>query len=556
LSFSTTRLLALTLVLLAGSQPALRAQTETPTGSTATQREIERLLSGPALHIGEADILAQEQLLEAYRENAFEPFWTDPARVEELLRLIDSAADHGLNPADYGRRAIAEALSEPLLEPDPTRAGRRDILLSESLFRYGYHRRFGKIKASTLDPDINYRRDTFQGRSAGANLRQALLAPSLESFIDLVAPAGPVYKALQAWLAHYRKIEAAGGWPAIPAGPTLHPGDEDPRVALIRNRLSIGGGHNQDGSAVVSDSPDRFDADLKKAVQRFQRHHALIADGVVGKQTLEAMNVSVQQRINQLRLSLERLRWVNQEASDTLIAVNIAGFRAFYVRDGVPTWETRAMVGRTYRQTPTFRSDLAYMEFNPTWTIPPTILKNDTLPAIRRDPQYLARNNIVVLDYDGRPLDADAIDWDQYQTTVPFLLRQQPGPDNALGRVKFIFPNPHAVFLHDTPHQELFDQPERAFSSGCIRIEHPLELAALLLGDNSAPPLPDLQGIIQSGETQRIHLTRPVPVLIVYLTASIDDDGSLLFYRDIYKRDDKALEALDGPVVLDPPSSG
>jgi len=551
LTFNHTRKLTYALIVLAGLA-SLAPGGDGPIAAEPTaNREIERLLDGPPLRIRDTDILAQAQLLDAYRENGFRPLWVDPARVRELLQLIDGAGDHGLDPRDYAREAVEEILSEPADPADSSLQAAHDILLSESLFRYGYHRRFGKIKASTLDPDINYRRDAFDNQSAGQNLRQALLAPSLESFIERAAPAGPVYHALQDWLARYRQIAAAGGWPAIPPGPTLRQGDQDPRVAILRQRLATTG----DLPAHESAALDVFDAPLHEAVRRFQQHHALAADGIVGKQTLEALNVMVEQRIDQLRLSLERLRWVNQEASDTLIAVNIAGYRAFYFRNGAPAWETRAMVGRAYRQTPTFRSDLAYLEFNPSWTIPPTILKNDTLPAIKRDPDYLARNNIVVLDYTGQPVDATAIDWHKYEASVPFLLRQLPGPDNALGRVKFIFPNPHTVFLHDTPHRELFDRPERAFSSGCIRIENPLELAAMLLHDAADTPPADLDSVLQSGETRRIHLTTRVPVLIVYLTASIDDDGRPLFYKDIYSRDARALKALNGPVVLEPPAS-
>jgi len=526
-------------------------QTGAVGSATSLEGEIERLLTGPQLAIGDVEILSQPVLLDAYRDNGFESFWGEVSRIEELLAMIGNAGEHGLDSRDYAEHAIAQILSEPAGPDQWELAARRDILLSESLFRYGYHRRLGKIKASSLDPDINYRRDSWKNQPVARNFRQSLQAPSLGAFIEGIASSGPVYKSLQAGLARYRLIAAANGWPTVPQGPTLRPGDRDPRVSAVRHRLSVSG----EFTPPPNDPQDLFDPALKEAVQRFQRHHGLEPDGIVGKQTVAALNVSVEQRIDQLRLSLERLRWVNQEVTDTLIAVNIAGFRAFYVRNGAIVWEARAMVGRPYRKTPTFRSDLVYMEFNPTWTIPPTILRNDTLPAIRRDPGYLARNHIVLLDYGGDSIDPATVDWAQYTSSVPFLLRQLPGPDNALGRVKFIFPNPHAVFLHDTPHQELFNHPERAFSSGCIRIEHPLQLAALLLEDASDPPLPDLAGLVQSGETRRIYLTRPIPVIIVYLTASVDDDGSLLFYKDIYNRDEAALDALNGPVVLDPPAS-
>jgi murein L,D-transpeptidase YcbB/YkuD len=550
-SIRTVAALAIQIMLLVpiGPDPVVAAGPNSP---SATGAEIRRLLESNLPTIGGADILARDVLWQAYSEVDFEPFWTDSANIGELLELISQATEHGLNPHDYHQQAVRNAL--PGFRP--AGSGREwaatDILLTESLLRYGYHRRFGKIKANRLDPYINYRREAFNDQHPGTTLRQALGAPSLEGFIDSVAPVGPVYGSLQTWLKRFRKIAADGGWAAIPDGPALRPGDRDPRVLQLRERL-ITTGELQPEAAGAS---DLFTPALDEAVKVFQRHHALEADGVVGPKTLAALNVPVAQRIDQLRLSLERLRWVNQEGAETLIAVNIAGFRAFFFRDGAVVWETRAMVGKTYRQTPTFRGEMSYLEFNPTWTIPPGILRNDTLPAIKRDPGYLEANNIRVFDNQGKQVDASTVDWDRYNDSLPYRLRQDPGPDNALGTVKFIFPNPYFVFLHDTPDTELFERPERAFSSGCIRIEDPLRLAELILDDGDRYPRSTLESIVRSGKTQRINLGGKVPVLIVYLTASIDDDGSLLLYRDIYDRDAKALAALDGPVIVEPPPSG
>lgn len=542
---------ALCISLLApfGPGPGWAAEPATP---SATAAEIRRLLEDDAAPAADVDILARDILRHAYGEVGFEPFWANSADVQELLDLIAHAADHGLTPEDYHADAVRGVLTRRLAGAEDPDAAAADILLTESLLRYGYHRRFGKIKANTLDPYINYRRETYNNQHPGTTLLEALDAPSLEGFIDSVAPVGPVYRALQSWLGRFREIEAAGGWPFVPEGPTLHPGDRGPRVAALRDRLSVTG----EVEPAADADPEAFDPALDRAVKVFQRHHALEADGIVGRGTLAALNVPVERRIAQLRLSLERVRWVNQEAADTLVAVNIAGFRAFFFRDGELVWETRAMVGRSYRQTPTFRGEMAYLEFNPTWTIPPGILRNDTLPAIKADPGYLAAKSIRVLDSKGSEVDPSTVDWSRYTSSLPYTLRQDPGPDNALGTVKFIFPNPYFVFLHDTPNPELFERPERAFSSGCIRIEDPLRLAELILDDGDRYPRSALASIVQSGKTQRINLQHGVPVLIVYLTASIDDDGGLLLYRDIYDRDARALKALDGPVVVDIPGSG
>jgi murein L,D-transpeptidase YcbB/YkuD len=347
----------------------------------------------------------------------------------------------------------------------------------------------------------------------------------------------------------YRDIAAKGGWPTVPDGPTLHPGDSDPRVAAVRKRL-VATGHADN----TNQGSPLYDPALVAAMKAFQTRHQLDVDGVVGQQTITALNVPIEHRIDQIRLSLERLRWVKEEAVDTMVVVNIAGFRAVFFRDGEIEWETKVMVGKNYRKTPIFRGDIAYLEFNPTWTIPPGILRNDTLPAIKRDPNYLASKNILVIDRDGKTIDPSTVDWTKYKNSAPYTFRQTPGPHNSLGTVKFIFPNEHFVFLHDTPHRELFVRSERNFSSGCIRVENPFDLAELILNDPVKYNRSALDAILETRETQRVNLRPKVPVIILYITASIGADGEIRFYKDIYDRDQKVLDALNGPVVIQLPT--
>ncbi len=544
------RLSVLIIAFLMLTGPIGLQATETIPASTISQ-DIEQLLRTDKLSIRGADILTRALLLEVYQGHDFAPYWTRPARVRELMDLIQNAADHGLMPADYNIDQLHQVLQRRMARPSAEIEAEADILLTESLLRYGYHRRFGKVKGSTLDPDINFRRESFLQQSTSVTVEQALESSSLTDFIQMAAPSGPVYQHLQARLAVYRDMADTGGWPTVADDPVLRIGDNDPRVSDIRKRLAATGRIKDHGDL----NSTLFDQALKNAVKGFQLRHRLGQDGIVGQQTIAALNVPVEHRINQLRTSLERLRWVNQEAVDTMVVVNIAGFRAFYFKDGALEWETRAQVGKHYRQTPVFRGDIAYLEFNPTWTIPPGILRNDTLPAIKRDPNYLASKNIRVIDNKGTIVDPATVNWNKYKTSVPYTLRQDPGPKNALGTVKFIFPNKHFVFMHDTPHPELFSHKERSFSSGCIRIQDPLKMAELVLNDPVKYNRSALEDVVNSRETQRIRPSPKMPVIIVYLTASVNADGKVRFYKDIYNRDQKVLDALNGPVVIQPPNA-
>ena len=518
-------------------------------GSPETRQDIEQLLRTDDLTILGADILTQGLLLEAYEDHDFAPYWTNPDRIRELMELINNAADHGLKPSDYNIGALDRVLKLRLAEPSAEIEAEADILLTESLFVYAYHRHFGKAKANAMDPNINFRRETYNNQAPKVTLDQALESSSLIDFIETIAPTGPVYKQLQGKMKFYRDIAAKGGWPTVPDGPTLHPGDSDPRVAVIRKHLAVTGhaDNTNQGSPL-------YDPALVAAMKTFQTRHQLDVDGVVGQQTIAALNVPVEHRIDQIRLSLERLRWVEEEAVDTMVVVNIAGFRAVFFRGGAIEWETKVMVGKNYRKTPIFRGDIAYLEFNPTWTIPPGILRNDTLPAIKRDPNYLASKNILVIDRDGKTVDPSTVDWTKYKNSAPYTFRQTPGPHNSLGTVKFIFPNEHFVFLHDTPHRELFVKSERNFSSGCIRVENPFDLAELILNDPVKYNRSALDAILETRETQRVNLRPKVPVIILYITASIGADGDIRFYKDIYDRDQKVLDALNGPVVIQLPT--
>jgi murein L,D-transpeptidase YcbB/YkuD len=506
--------------------------------------KIEHLGQFKRLMIGDAVVTSVVVLPDFYERRDFQLAWRKRSSIEDLLRAVrDSEAD-GLDPRDYHRGAL-ERLHHELEAssmPTPAMLADFDILLTDALIRLGYHLMFGKVDPERLDPSWNMAR-AISGFEPTVIMQRALDSDSLYQIIDNEKPKDPLYTALKAALAKYRALKAAGGWPPIPAGPTLKLGVHDERVALLRRRLSATG----DLTPASSDRAPIFDSTVEKAVKIFQRRHGLTADGSIGPVTLAALNVPVEERIQQLRVNLERGRWVLHNLESTFLMVNVAGYHAHYVKDGQVVWQGRAQVGKPYRQTPSFKAGMTYLVFNPTWTVPPTILVEDYLPTLRQDAGYLQRKGLKVIDRTGRVIDPRQVDWSSYSANhSPYLLRQDPGPKNALGRVKFIFPNGHTIFLHDTPSQALFNRPERAFSSGCIRVENALELARLLLDNDMVWNREAIARVVQSGKTRTVLLQTPIPVLLLYWTAWVGADGRVNFRDDLYDRDKLVQQGLAG----------
>ncbi len=315
----------------------------------------------------------------------------------------------------------------------------------------------------------------------------------------------------------------------------------DARVPKLAERLAITGDIDAKTASTATTS---YSGAVVDGVKHFQDRHGLAVDGALGPGTLAALNVPVEMRIEQIRANLERARWVFYDPESEFLVVNIAGFKVYLVRRGEVVWRSRVQVGKPYRRTPIFASTLTYVVFNPTWTVPPTILRQDYLPQLRRDPQYLAARNIDVLDRAGKPVEQSSIDWSSARS-LQYQLVQRPGPTNALGRVKFMFPNEYFVYLHDTPSRDLFDKESRAFSSGCIRVENPLELADVVLGDKW--PRERIDALIAAGRTQTVILDKPIAVKLLYWTAEVDAAGRVSFFPDVYFRDAALITALAQP---------
>jgi L,D-transpeptidase YcbB len=524
---------------------AAAAQTSTSRDPVieAVRERVEALSAGGRLSVEGTPLNATRSLATLYELHGFQPFW-DSARLTKLLDVVRASATDGLTPADYHLATLERLAGRAGRTPLDT--AQLDLLATDAYTELLYHLYFGKVDPVSIDSRWNFERRQVEKSDAVQFVLGAMTAADIASAIDKVRPDHWMYQGMAKTLADYRRIESVGGWPTIADGPTLRRGVTDPRVAALRLRLSASGDDSD-----VSTGDTAFDEHLEAALKRFQARHFLTTDGVVGPGTRRELNVSVAQRIDQIRVNLERARWVlHQSADGEFVIVDVAGFEVRYVRDRAVIWRARAQVGQPYRQTPIFRSAIDEVVFNPTWTVPPGILGKDILPAVKRDPSYLEKRGLRVIDRNGRPVNQADIDFARYTAaTLPYMIRQDPGPSNALGRVKIMFPNPYLVYLHDTPSQALFEREHRAFSSGCIRTERPLELAERLLANPDRWSRAAIDAAVASGTTRSIRLPKPVPVLILYWTVDLDDQGAIVFKPDPYGRDPKLLKALDRPFL-------
>ena len=526
------------LLLVTTSLPATAA------GDTraALQAVASPLADGRAIKIGEATIGSPVLLASFYQQRDYKPLWTGKDDVKTLLGAIAGVYEDGLRPQDYHQAALAALLADTD-RGNPEQAARLDLLATDALARLAIHLHYGKTDPRAFDGNWNISAP-IKPDDYLKLLIEVSATDDKVAAVKQLAPHHWFYGQLKKALAAQRAYAAQGGWGTVGTGETLKPGMTDPRVPGLRARLAISGEYT--GAAPTD--PNLYDDTLVQAVERFQELHGIDPDGAIGKKTVSELNVTAQQRVDQLRLNLERARWVLNQLGPEFIIVNISGFHLYVMKDGVPVWDTRVVVGKTYRQTPMFKSNMRTIVLNPTWTVPPTILKQDLLPKLAKDPSYLASHNMMVTDSSGAVVDPSAINWNDARRRFPYNLVQGPGPDNALGQVKFLFPNDHAIYLHDTPHREGFSRADRAASSGCIRVENPLALAAYLLADDKDWPKERVDQVLADGKTQSIVLKHTMPVVIMYWTAQLDRDGTMHFFPDLYDRDPPLLRAL-GPDI-------
>jgi murein L,D-transpeptidase YcbB/YkuD len=508
-----------------------------------TSEQVEQLLENRATlsvtMLGVSRLLSHDEISNLYARRAFMPVWFDGWQLKPeatiLLENLRNAGAQGLCSNDYLLPELERLMSIQIdftAKNLPLSADNRavlDLLLSQSFLTYATHMVEGQVDPSLAHVDWKARRRKVDLVKL---LEYAIENQRLSQVIENLAPPHEEYVQLMKALSDYQRISAGGGWPKIPAGPTIRPGQSDERIPLLKMLLSLTG-----DLAIPGDGQQTYDAETSAAMRRFQSRHGLADDGVVGRKTLEALNVPVEERIRQIELNLERWRWMPKSFGARHIRVNIADFSLEVVEDGEAVMRMSVIVGTQYRKTPVFSAQMTYLEFAPYWTVPPTILREDKLPQIKLNPAYLADKHfrIIARAGDQEVIDPWQIDWTKVTASnFPGLLRMDPGPWNPLGRVKFMFPNQFNVYLHDTNEVYLFDKHIRSFSSGCIRVERPRELASYLLEKKIGRKR--LQQLFMATAPVQVPID-PLPVHIQYWTAWVDHDGLVQFRPDVYFRD-------------------
>lgn len=540
----------LSLLLGAAALPAAAQAGLTPAAASLDASSLSDPRAAIEAVIGDGDtitvggvVLKAREVRDLYAGRGWFPLWIDmdgrlDPRVGPVVARLAKAREEGLVPSDY----YVESLKELVRSADADDVVATEILLSAAVMRYGVDVHAGRLVPREIDATFDI---TPKPVDRPALATAVSMLPDPDRFLADLAPRHALYQQLKGALGGFETL-AEAGWPTIPAGESLRPGQESDRVPVLRARLAATG-------ELVGDPADQgrlYDPQLVAAVEQFQTKHGLKPDGILGRGTLAMLNRQGPERMNQIVASMERLRWLPDDLGPDYLMVNIAAFTMDVVADGQLVRTMDVVVGQSKNQTPLFNSALTYLEFNPTWTIPPSIAAKEYLPKLRNNPGYLASRNYRLFSGWGggsREMSADYVDWYGVGsgTMRSMRIRQDPGPGNALGKVKFMMANNWSVYLHDTPSKSYFQRANRALSHGCVRLQDPIWLADYLL-DGSPDWSPQRRERVMGSwtPTTRINLPAPMPLYLVYQTAWIDQSGEVAFRDDIYGIDAKVIAAL------------
>ena len=549
-----------------------------------TRQKIQGSKYSPKILVQTKSINAYKTLPKLYEERDYATLWIDSngptTQAFEMIEIIRNSSNEALDPNYYNIREIESTLHR--IEQDRN-SGRSyeaqdlaelELLLSNSFLTYAHDLHYGRVRAEQINLELS----TGERPVNLSNLLvRAIETNQVQGTLDGLLPKYPMYANLRDSLKEYREIAASGGWQPVPYGDKFKKGARGQRVVALSKRLKVTG--ELDSSIAES---DLFDETLDQAVKKYQQRNGLYVDGIVGISTIEALNVPVEERISQIELTMERWRLLPQYLGNRYILVNIANYNLYGIENNNDSVNMRIVVGKPHWNTPMFSEDMTHLIINPNWNIPPSIFKDDIAPRIKEDPEYMAKKNMDALgleapekivvekpevveiednleatevtegnNAEGQELSEIEIQnkkaQEEYASKVlsgKYRLRQNPGPGNPLGRIKFLFPNKHSVYLHDTPNRGFFKKAQRNFSHGCIRVEKPLELAEFVLFSDPRWTQSTIQSSINRGKTKTVHLEQTIPVYILYFTAWVDKEGSVNFHKDVYGLDKTLYNAL------------
>ena len=536
--------LALAALILSGCGGGSKSEQAVRAALKKQVRQGVRLFRRPTVDVDDIQPLARR----FYRERGFRPTWTSSrgptADATELVEALEAAPREGLDPAAYDVERIRSSMEKAhagLLGPasKPTDLAALDLLLTRTFLRYAAHLSTGQVDPKALPADWHLPR---RRNDLVSVLKQATAGGDVRRTLEALPPRDPRYARLREALERYRAVAASGGWKSVPAGPPLRRGQRGPRVDALLARLATTGEMSR-----VARAGQRFDSGTEAAVRRFQEHYGLDVDGVVGADDMAELNVPVETRIRQIELNLERWRWL-PPLEDRYLIVNVPDYSLHVFERERQVLAMRVVVGKQYSRTPLFSDEITHVVLNPYWNVPKSIAAEELLPAVQNDDAYLEQRGIHVFDGSGpdaREVDPGSINWGAVSPEdMDLSFRQDPGPGNPVGNIKFMCPNQFDVYLHDTPANHLFDERGRDFSHGCIRLEKPVELAEYLLQGTPGSSREELVAAFGTTRDSSVKLPRKMPIHILYWTAWADERGNVQFRPDVYGLDrvlDRAL---------------
>ncbi|MCJ8301295.1 L,D-transpeptidase family protein [Shewanella sp.] len=537
--------------------------------NTIFESLLEPLLLGETSKIAELSIISPYLTSHLYQKRQYLSLWNDKDYAASVIETIKGADDEGLFKEDYHYQDLisiyrAQALNE---WQDPYKLAQFDILLTDAVITYGIHLINGKVNPDTLGKTWNYDEAVIKLGTVIKELNTHIQAQDVAERLSQFNPQLTPYYELKSALKHYRQLADNQTFTNIDYRGVVKAGKSSPMLPSIAQRLML--------LNYLSPQADitHFSPAFVTAITSYQTAHSLNADGIIGQGTIDSLNVPFSRRVDQIRINMERARWLSADLTDEYIIINLAGYALWMFKDGQLDWQTDIIIGKINSKTPLFKSRISYLVVNPTWTVPRSI-NREIIAKIQRDPDYIEKKHFMLKESSGKAFNIDKIDWESVNPRAfKYWFVQKPWKNNALGQVKFIFPNRHAIYLHDTPTKQLFEHTDRAFSHGCIRVKNPMVLAEKLLARNNITsidkalkiqngklakpkqsPIPSspadelLTQSIAMGETQKLYLDNPMEILIMYWTAA-SNDGELIFYHDVYKRDNKLIDLLKAPLI-------